>query len=276
MLNSGLDETQAGIKIAGRNINILRYKDDITLLAESEELKSLLMKVKEKCEKVGIKLNIQKTKFMVSDPITSWQIDVENVETDKDFILGGSKTSAYDDYSHEIKTLAPWKESYGQPRQHIKKQRHYLPTKIHLVKAMVFPVVMYGCQSWTIMKAESQRIDAFELWCWRRLLRVPRTTRRSNQIQSILKEISPEYSLEGLMLQLKLQYFGHLMQKTVSLEETLMLAKIEGGKRRGRKKVRWLDHATDSMDMSLSSWELVLGREAWLLYSVWLQRVRHD
>ena len=126
------------------------------------------------------------------------------------------------------------------------------------------------------MKAESQRIDAFELWCWRRLLRVPRTTRRSNQIQSILKEISPEYSLEGLMLQLKLQYFGHLMQKTVSLEETLMLAKIEGGKRRGRKKVRWLDHATDSMDMSLSSWELVLGREAWLLYSVWLQRVRHD
>ena len=143
--------------------------------------------------------------------------------------------------------LAPWKKSYDKPRQHIKKQRHYSSNKVCLVKAMVFPAVMYGCKSWTIKKAECLRIDAFELWCWRGLLRVPWTARRSNQ--SILKEISPECSLEGLMLKLKLQYFGHLMQRADSFEKILMLGKIEDDRRRGQQRMRWLDDITDSMDM---------------------------
>ena len=191
MRNTGLDEAQAGIKIAGRSINNFRCADDTTLMAESEEeLKSLLMKVKEESENVGLKLNTQKTKIMASGPITSWQIDGETVETMSDFILGGSKTTADGDCSHEIKRRLLLERKVMTNLDSILKSRDItLPTKVHLVKAMVFPVVMYGSESWTIKKAERQNIDAFELWCWRGLLGVPWTSRRSNQ--SILQEISP-------------------------------------------------------------------------------------
>ena len=205
MQKAGLDKAQAGVSIAGRNINNLRYADDTTLMAESEEeLKSLLMKVKEESEKGSLKLNIQRTKILASGPITSWQTDGEAVETVTDFILGGSKITADGDSSHEIKRrLLLGREVMTNLDSIFKSRDITLPTKVCLVKAMVFPVVMFGCKSWTIKKAERRRIDAFELWCWRRLLRVSWTARRSHQ--SILKEISPEYSLEGLMLKLKLQ-----------------------------------------------------------------------
>ena len=203
-----------------------------TLMAQSEEeLRSLLMKVKGESEKVSLKLNIQNTKIMASGPITSWQIDGETVETVTDFILGGSQITADGDCSLEIKRhLLLGRKSMTKLHSMLKSRDITLSTKVHLVKAMVFPVVTYGCESWTIKKAERRRTDAFELWFWRRLLRVPWTARRSNQ--SILKEISPEYSLEGLMLKLKLQYSGQLMQRTDSFEKTLMLKKIECGRRR--------------------------------------------
>ena len=186
-------------------------------MAESEEeLKSLLMKGKEESEKVALKLNIPKTKIMASRPITSWEIDGETVETVSDFILGGFKITADGDCSHEIKRHLLLRRKVMINLDSILKSRDItLPTKVHLVKAMVFPVVMHGCESWTVKKAECQKIDDFELWCWRRLLRVPWTARRSNQ--SILKEVSPGCSLEGLMLKLKLQYFGHLLQRVDSL-----------------------------------------------------------
>ena len=192
MRNTGLDEAQAGIKIAWRNINNLRYADDTTLMAESEEeLRSLLMKVKEESEKVGLKLNIQKTKIMASGLITSWEIDGETVETVSDFIFLGSQITADCDCSHEIKRRLLLGRKVMTNLDSILKSRDItLPTKVCLVKAMVFPVVMYGCESWTIKKAECRRIDAFELWCWRRLSRVPLTVRGSNQ--SVQKEISPE------------------------------------------------------------------------------------
>ena len=237
MQNTGPDEAQAGIKIARRNISNLRYGNDTTLMAETEEeVNSLLMKVKEESEKVGLKLNVQKTKIMAPGPITSWEIDGETVETVSDFIFLGSKITADGDCSHEIKRpFLLGKKVMTNLDSIFKSRDSTLPTKVRLVKAVVFPVVMYGCESWTVKKAECRRIDAFELWYWRRLLRVPWTARSSNQ--SILKEISPGIPLEGMMLKLKLQYFGHLMRRVDSLEKTLMLGGIGDRRRRGRQRM---------------------------------------
>ena len=224
--------------MTGRNISNLSYADNTTLMAESEEeLKSLLMKVKEESEKAGLKLNIQKTEIMASSPITSWQIDGETVETLTDSIFLCSKITAVGDCNHEIKRRLLFRRKAMTNLDSILKNRDItLLTKFQIFKAVVFPGTMYGCESWTLKKAEHRRIDAFELWCWRRILRDPWTARRSNQ--SIIKKISPEYSLEGLMLKLKLQYFGHLMQRTDLLEKSLMLGKIEGGRRREQQRVR--------------------------------------
>ena len=219
-------------------------------------------------------LDIQKTKIMACGPITSWEIDGETVETVSDFIFLGSKIAADGDCSYEIKRRLLLGRKVMTNLDTILKSRNItLPTKVRLVKAMIFPVVMYGCESWTVKKAECPRIDAFELWCWRRLLGVPWTARRSNQ--SILKEISPGISLEGMMLKLKLQYFGHLMRRVDSLEKTLMLGGIGVKRRRWPQRMRWLNGITDLMDMSLGELrELVIDREAWSGVNHGVSRVR--
>ena len=200
------------------------------------------MKVKEDSEKVGLKFNIQKTKIMASGPITSWEIDGETVETVSDFVFGGSKITEDGECSHEIsRCLLLGRKVMNNLDSILKSRDITLSTNVRLVKAMVFPMVMYGCESWTVKKAGHRRIDAFELWCWRRLLRVPCTAGKSNQS----KEISPGCSLERLMLKLKLQYFSHLMRRTDSFEKTLMLGKIEARRRRGQQRMRWLDGITD-------------------------------
>jgi len=241
------------------------------LWQKAKNLKSLLMKVKEESEKVGLKLNIQKTKIIASNPITSWQIDRETIETVTDFIFLDSKFTADNDYSHEFKRRLLLGSKVMTNLDSILKSRDItLSTKVHLVKAMVFPIVMYGCECWTVKQAEHWRIDAFELWCWRRLLRVSWTARRSNH--SILKDISREYSLERLMLKLKLQYFGHLMRRADSSEKTLILGKIEGDDRGDgwmASPMRWT-----WVWASFRSWWWTGKPGVW--QSMGSERVRHD
>ena len=249
--------------------NLLNILDPDSLGSWCQRAKSKnRLWVNEEYEKVGFKLNIQKTKIMASGPITLWQLDGETVQKVADFIFLGSKITADGDYSHEIKRCFLLGRKVMTNLDSILKSRDItLPTKFCLVEVMVFPVVMYGCESWAIKKAECRRIDAFELWYWRKLLRIPWTARRSNQ--SILKEICPERSLGGLMSKLKLQYFGHLMWRADSFEKTLMLGKIEGERRRGRQRMRWLD------GMSLSKLrELLMDRETWHAVVHWVAKSR--
>ena len=236
MWNAGLDEAKAGIRIARRNINNLRYADDTTLMTKSEEeLKSLLMKMTEESEKAGLKPSIKNMKIMASGPITPWQIDGGEMKQWQILFSWAPKSLPTVTSTMKLRCLCLGRKAMTNLDNVLKSRDITLLTKGCPVKAMLFPIVMYGCESWTIKKAKCQKIDAFELWCWRRLLRAPWTARRSNQ--SILKEISPEYLLEGLKL--KLQYFGQLTWRADSLEKTLMLGKIEGRRRRGWQKMRW-------------------------------------
>ncbi|XP_062814690.1 leucine-rich repeat-containing protein 4C isoform X2 [Anolis carolinensis] len=264
MQHAGLEESKARVKIAGRNINNLRYADDTTLMAESEEeLKSLITKVKEESAKAGLQLNIKKTKIMATTPIDNWQIEGENVEVVTDFIFLGAKITADADCSQEIRWhLLLGRRAMANLDKIVKSRDITLAMKVRIVKAMVFPIVTYGCESWTIRKAERRKIDGFELWCWRKILRVPWTARRSNQ--SILQEIMPCCSLEGRILEAKLKYFGHIMRRQEKLEKITMLGKMEGKRKRGRPRARWMDGILEMTGLTLKELGAVTAnRELW-------------
>lgn len=277
MRNAGLDEEEIGIKIAGKNINNLRYADDTILMAGSEEeLKILILKVKEESAKAGLMLNVKKTKIMATTPVNSWHVEGEAMEVVSTFNYLGSQISADGDSSQEIKRrLLLGRKAMSNLDKVLRSRDVNLTTKIRIVKAMVFPVVMYGCETWTIRKAERRKIDSFELWCWRKLLRVPWTAKRTNR--SVLQQIKPDCSLEGMILKQKLTYFGHIMRRHDALEKTLMLGKIEGTRRRGRQGMRWIDGITEVMDSKLESLrEIVQDRRNWrsLVHGVTKSRKR--
>ena len=262
--NAGLEETEIGVKIAGGKINNLRYADDTTLMAENEEdLKNLLLKVKKESAKAGLLLNIKKTKIMSTGNVNGTRIDGEEIETVTDFIFLGSKINNDSDCTHEIKRrLLFGIKAMANLDNTLKSRDITLPTKVRIVKAMVYPVVTYGSESWTIKKADRRKIDTFELRCWRKTLRIPWTARRTNH--SILIEVKQDLSLEALMMKMKLKYFGHIMRKQEVLEKTLMLGKICGNGKRGRQKTRWLGTITDVMEKNIQELkEMVTDRKAW-------------
>uniref|UniRef100_A0A803TRD1 Reverse transcriptase domain-containing protein n=1 Tax=Anolis carolinensis TaxID=28377 RepID=A0A803TRD1_ANOCA len=257
-------DSKARVKIAGRNINNRRYSDDTTLMAESEEeLRSIITKVKEESAKAGLQLNIKKTKIMATRPIDNWQIEGENVEAVTDFIFLGVKITADADCSQEIRRrLLLGRRAMDNLDKILKSRDITLVTKVRIVKSMVFPIVTYGCESWTIRKAERRKKDAFELWCWRKILRVPWTARRFNQ--SIVQEIMPNCSLEGRILEAKMKYFGHIMRRQESLEKTMMLGKMEGKRKRGQPRARWMDGILEVSGSTLKELGAVMAdRELW-------------
>uniref|UniRef100_A0A803TAN8 Reverse transcriptase domain-containing protein n=1 Tax=Anolis carolinensis TaxID=28377 RepID=A0A803TAN8_ANOCA len=277
MRHAGLEESKAGVKISGRNINNLRYADDTTLMAESEEeLRSLITKVKEESAKARLQLNIKKTKIMATRPIDNWQTEGENVEAVTEFIFLGAKITADADCSQEIRRrLLLGRRAMAKLDKILKSRDITLATKVRIVKAMVFPIVTYGCESWTIRKAERKKIDAFELWCWRKILRVPWTARRSNQ--SILQEIMPDCSLEGKILEAKLKYFGHIMRRQESLQKIMMLGKLEEKRKSGRPRARWMDGILEVTGSTLKELGAVTAdRELWrgLVHEVTKSRKR--
>uniref|UniRef100_A0A803TTK5 ribonuclease H n=1 Tax=Anolis carolinensis TaxID=28377 RepID=A0A803TTK5_ANOCA len=277
MRRVGLHDSKAGVKISGRNINNLRYADDTTLMAESEEeLRSLITKVKEESAKAGLQLNIKKTKIMATRPIDNRQIEGENVEAVTDFIFLGAKITADADCSQEIRRrLLLGRRAMANLERILKSRDITLATKVRIVKAMALPIVTYGCESWTIRKAERRKTDAFELWCWRKILRVPWTTRRSNQ--SILQEIMPDCSLEGRILETKMKYFDHIMRRQERLEKIMMLGEMEGKRKRGQPRVRWMDGILEVTGSTLKELRVATAdREFWrgLVHEVTKSRKR--